>query len=251
MDNKLNQNRYAWNKVAQHFYGDGVLPCWGVLGEGAKESELIGTIEGKTFLEIACGSGHSIKFLLEQGAKKVYGLDISDEQIKFAKETNKKAVEEGRAELFHTPMEQEITIPKESIDTVFSIYGLGWTQDHEETLSHIYSYLKPSGRLVFSFETQLFARTDFDETTGTFSFNGSGTEDYVKTLENWFGAKAYVIYRLPETWINSCIKLGFKLVKYLEPKTITSETKNPNLSSYYDLKKVEKIAPTFILVFEK
>jgi len=245
------QNKAAWNIAAKHFYGGGALPCWGALGEESNNPNLIGEIIGKTFLEIGCGSGHSIDYLIKQGAEKVYGLDLSEEQIKFAQELNQKAIALGKVELFNKPMEEESILEQESVDTAFSIYGIGWTQDIQKTLSNIYCYLKPGGRLIFSFETQLFARTQFDKETASFAINGSSHEEYTKELKDWFGAKASITYHLPNTWIRYCLDLDFKLIDYFEPRPLFINTEDPDLMLYYDKAKVEKIAPTFIMIFKK
>ena len=50
MERILEQNKKAWNMAAKHFYGVGVLPSWGALGEGSDNLNIIGKIEGKTFV---------------------------------------------------------------------------------------------------------------------------------------------------------------------------------------------------------
>ena len=237
--------------VAKHFYGGGVLPSWGALGEGSDNPRIIGKIEGKIFLEIACGSGHSIQYLLDKGAEKIYGIDISDEQIKFAEELNSPAVVAGKVELFCLPMEEKISIPSESVDTVFSIYGIGWTRDLEKTLSNVYSYLKPGGRFVFSFENPIFTRAKLNPKTREFSFTGSPYEDFEKLLEEWFGTSAFIRCHLPSTWIRECLKAGFKLVDYFDPKPLSMNTNEEELVSYYSKQKTDAIAPIFIMTFEK
>ncbi len=251
MDPILEQNKKAWNIAAKHFYGGGVLPSWGALGEGSNNPEIIGEIQRKTFLEIACGSGHSIQYLLSKGAEKVYGIDISDEQIKFADELNKSSIKEGKVELFCVPMEDKISISAESIDTVFSVYGIGWAQNLEKTLTNIYSYLKPGGKLVFSFENPIFKRALVDKNTGEFSFIGSPYEDFEKLREEWFGTSAFIKYRLPSTWIRECLKAGFKLHDYFDPKPVAIDTKENDLIEYYSRLRVDAIAPIFIMIFEK
>ncbi|MEK7669282.1 MAG: class I SAM-dependent methyltransferase [Patescibacteria group bacterium] len=92
--NKLQINKKAWDKVAEQFFSHSALPIWGPFNIG-KNTDLIGSIKGKTFLDIGFGSGHSIKYLIERGAKKVYGVDISNAQFQFASKLNKKHVEAG------------------------------------------------------------------------------------------------------------------------------------------------------------
>lgn len=68
------------------------MPVWGPFGIG-DDLNLIPHIEGQTFLEIGCGSGRSIKYLIERGAKKVYGLDVSSVQLEEATRFNKQAID--------------------------------------------------------------------------------------------------------------------------------------------------------------
>ena len=42
-------------------------------------------IEGKTFLEVGCGQCPIGQQLAKKGAKKIYGLDISEEMIQLAR----------------------------------------------------------------------------------------------------------------------------------------------------------------------
>ncbi|MDH5442631.1 MAG: class I SAM-dependent methyltransferase [Candidatus Nomurabacteria bacterium] len=72
----LEKNEKVWNAVADLFIDASALPVWGPFGVG-KDLDLISEIKNKIFLEIGCGSGRSIKYLTDKGAKKVYGVDIS------------------------------------------------------------------------------------------------------------------------------------------------------------------------------
>ena len=51
----------------------------------------MGDMRGKNVLEIACGSGDSLVWLGEKGAKELWGLDISSAQIKRADALLKKS----------------------------------------------------------------------------------------------------------------------------------------------------------------
>ena len=48
--------------------------------------KLIGSVQGKKVLDLACGEGHYTRLLKKKGASKVYGIDISRNQIKISKE---------------------------------------------------------------------------------------------------------------------------------------------------------------------
>ena len=47
-------------------------------------SRMVGNIEGKRILDLACGTGHYSRWLKEHGAKEVIGIDISPEMIRVA-----------------------------------------------------------------------------------------------------------------------------------------------------------------------
>ena len=94
----LNSNQDNWDKAAPLFVDASSLPVWGPLGVG-DDLGLIPKIEGQVFLEIACGSGRSIKYLTDHGAKKIYGLDLSKKQVAESKSFNSEAIANGIVEI--------------------------------------------------------------------------------------------------------------------------------------------------------
>ena len=59
------------------------------------------------------------------------------------------------AKLVCSPMEDEMDIPKDHFDFVYSIYGIGWTTDLDGTFQKIASYLKKDGIFIFSWHYTL------------------------------------------------------------------------------------------------
>lgn len=146
MKTVIARNKDLWNKVYRMFNKASALLDLGPFGVG-EDLQLISKIKGKRFLEIGCGSGRSIRYLTDHGARKVYGLDFSEKQIEESKKFNIKAIKKGVVELINSPMEDKIDI--ESVDIVFSIYAIGWTQKPKKTFANIYSYLKSGGGCSF------------------------------------------------------------------------------------------------------
>ena len=248
MSKKLEVNKETWDIVAPQFYGHSSLPQWGPFGVGRDSPELIGKIKGRSFLELGCGSGHSIKYLIEKGAKKVYGMDISEAQLEYTRKLNYAAIADGRVELFNGPMEKKIKI--KSIDTVFSVYGFGWTVDPEKTLKNIYSYLKPGGRFIWSWDHTIFTNVQYQN--GKFVVVYSYHDDKEIFLKNWKGGKgAYITYRKTATWFQILTNAGFQVAQYLEPKprTVTKESHNPK--RYYSIQKAKLLPVTMIFVCDK
>lgn len=58
-------------------------------------------------------------------------------------------------------MEEEGDIPKGYFDIVYSIYALGWTSDLRKTLELIYSYVKPRGSFIFSWEHPVYSNLQY------------------------------------------------------------------------------------------
>jgi SAM-dependent methyltransferase len=94
-------------------------------------------------LELGCGSGHSLRYLAERGARELWGIDLSPVQIAFAEETLRPFA--PRVRLIESPMEVDPGVPSDHFDLVFSIYGPGWTTDLPATLALVARYLRPGG----------------------------------------------------------------------------------------------------------
>lgn len=149
----LEQNTNWWAGISEADMTTTALPHYGFFTPTEDMLCLLGDVRGKTVLELACGSGDSLVWMDEKGAKELWGLDISAAQIKRAHSLLKKNGRE--AKLFVSPMELNPGLPHGYFDLVFSIYGLGWSMDLEKTIIHIAEYLKPGGRLVFAWDNPL------------------------------------------------------------------------------------------------
>lgn len=243
------ENQKTWDIVAPEFFNASALPVWGPFGIG-DDLGLISEIKNKTFLEIACGSGRSIKYLVDNGAKKVYGLDFSNTQIEEARRFNIEAVTNGTVELICGPMENTLNI--EPVDMVFSVYGIGWTQDPAQTLSNIYSYLKPGGQFIWSWDHAFFNDVIYEE--GKFIIKGSYHDEKPIVIPNWKkrpGVNACLTYRKTATWFKLLKEAGFTIVNYHEPKPKNGDWGAKELTRYYTLEKASKVPCSFIFVCQK
>src|SRR5882672_8308087 len=123
----LSINRAGWNHVAPSFHGSTALPEYGPLAPSEDTLRLIDLPADFRALELGCGSGHSLRYLAERGARELWGLDLSPVQIAFAEDTLRPFA--PRVRLIESPMEVDPGVPSDHFDLVFSIYGLGWTTD--------------------------------------------------------------------------------------------------------------------------
>ena len=146
----LATNRAGWNQVAPSFYGGTALPEYGPLAPTEDTLRLLEVTPELRALELGCGSGHSLRYLAERGAREVWGLDLSSVQVAFAEETLRDHA--SRSRLFESPMEVNPGIPSDYFDLVFSLWGLGWTTDLPATMALVAEYLRPGGCFLLSGE---------------------------------------------------------------------------------------------------
>ena len=129
-------NREGWNHVAKYFHGSTALPEYGPLTPTEDTLRLLDEPSDACVLELGCGSGHSLRYLADRGARELWGLDLSSTQIAFRPFAS-------RVRLIESPMEVNPGIPQNHFDLVFSIYGLGWTTDLPGTMRWVNSYPRP------------------------------------------------------------------------------------------------------------
>ncbi len=149
-----------WDTNAQQYQSKSNLPIDISYGPGAPNEEqlnLMGNLSGKDILEIGCGSAHcGIAFAL-QGAK-VSGIDISEEQLKIARELIRKYRVDIR--LFQGNMINLEEIASESQDIVFSSWTLQYIGDLSKCYQEVNRVLRRRGLFVFSLDHPFWRRID-------------------------------------------------------------------------------------------
>lgn len=239
----LEKNKDAWERVAESFAGGLYLPSWGPFCE-LRDKNLIGEIKGKTFLEIGYGSGHSAKYLLNNGAKKVYGIDISEEQKRLASKLNRKYIEDGKGVFYVSPMEKTVDLP-EKVDNVFSVYAIGWTTSPAITFNNIKSYLKPGGRFIWSWEHPFFSRVSTED--NRLIMNNSYLKEGAKFVSKWSGSDgAYLQHRKISTWVKALVKSGFEIKDMYEPNPEVFAKDHMDNERYYSKFRVSFIPSSIV-----
>lgn len=241
----INQNKKSWDRVAHHFNGKDALPGYGPYTQTEEELGLFEDLKDKKVLDIGCGSGHSLRYMADKGASELWGIDLSEAQIKTAKETLK----DVNHNLFCSPMEADIGIPKQYFDVVYSIYAIGWTTDLSATFELIHSYLKPGGYFIFSWDHPLYPH--LKSQNGELTLDGSYQEEGVTEYRNFKGEDAPVVIpkRKMATYINELIKEGFSIESVIESDVSSgfdgvSEEKSDR---YYSLHKARQFPTTMII----
>lgn len=178
---------------------------------------LLPEVQGLKVLDLGCGFGDHCRLLIDKGAKKVVGLDISQKMIEVAKVENNNS----KIEYINLPMEDILRIGQK-FDLVVSSLAFHYVEDFEKLVKDIYSILDKGGYLVFSQEHPL--ATSYS-TGKRWTINDMGEKIYANISNygregerniGWFveGVKKY--HRTFSTILNILIQAGFKIEKIIE-----------------------------------
>lgn len=204
-------NTEFWNTIGSDFLGVTSLPMWGGFLPSEEKLNLLGDLSDKRVLEIGCGDGHSLKYVADLGATDLWGLDISANQIE---RSEKYLQSQGiNVNLICSPMEDECGLPIDYFDTVYSVYGIGWTTDLDKTFKRIHSYLKKDGIFVFSWSHPIHKCVSIED--GKLIFSNS----YFN--EDWYCAdmsdkEIMLSNRMISTYINALARNGFIIEELIE-----------------------------------
>ncbi|WP_449536550.1 class I SAM-dependent methyltransferase [Ferdinandcohnia sp. Marseille-Q9671] len=245
----LTQNKKSWDIVAHHFNGKDALPSYGPFTQTEDELKLFGDVLNKKVLDIGCGSGHSLRYMKEKCAGELWGIDLSDTQIATARET----LHGLEHHLFCAPMEDEIGIPKGYFDIVYSIYAIGWSTNLSATLQLIYSYVKPGGTFIFSWDHPLYSHLKSEG--GRMYLDGSYQKEGTIRYPNFKGEDAPMVIptRKLSTYINELIQVGFTIDRVIESDVSKSfDSYEDEISDrYYSLYKARRFPSTIIIKASK
>ncbi len=241
-DQILKQNQESWDASAQHFFGLEPLPKMFPLDDG-KYITLFGDIKDKTLLELACGSGHSLKYILDNGAKKTYGIDFSEKQIQYATEVNNQYIKDGKLTLLNQAMEEQFDLA--DIDIVYSVYGFGWTQKPAEVLQNIYKSLKPGGLFIWSWDHPLCTMNKWED--GQLKPNKPLPDTNLFKLK-MFSTDVYQQVLSIEEWRNLFDQSGFKTKEFIEIFPTEFPENYNDHNGYYAKEKIKRVPSSMILV---
>ncbi len=244
----LSINQKGWNQVASMFYGGTALPKYGPLAATEDQLQLIPDLDGKKVLEIGCGSGHTLAYLREtKHASELWGLDISEEQIRFTKEF----LEEKKipAKLCLSSMDENPGIPENYFDLVVSIYSLGWTPDLDHTLAVIYSYLKPGGIFIFSWEHPAYRSLRYEAKIEKYVFEDSYLDEGPVIHPSWKGVEIVINHRKLSTYLNAIAQSGLVLEKIVEckPNMASAREQDFDPEKWYSVPRAQRLPTTFIV----
>ncbi|ATB32884.1 class I SAM-dependent methyltransferase [Melittangium boletus] len=135
-----------------------VLPVRSEYMEGYTLFKALGTVKGKSVLDVACGDGLYTRQFKERGATRVVGVDISEEMIRNARR-QEEAQPLGLA--YHVSDVADMPLLG-AFDIVTAVYLLHYASSPEHMLRmcrNIHAQLKPGGSFVtYAFNPEFSAK---------------------------------------------------------------------------------------------
>lgn len=116
-------------------------------------------IAGRVVVDIASGEGYGSN-LIAKKAKKVYGIDISDEAVHFATEKYRDTANLS----FMVGSVEAIPLEGQTADVVISFETLEHTDNHHEMMREVKRILKPGGILIISSPDKAYYSDMFNRT---------------------------------------------------------------------------------------
>lgn len=244
----ININENGWNKLvsSKKQFANTSLPEYGpFLKRNENEINLFENVENSKILDLGCGGGQSLEYLYKRGAKEIWGIDISREQILKAK--NKFPQFEDH--FFISPMENYIEI-KDYFDYVISIFSIGYVSDLTKTFENVYKYLNKDGEFIISWTHPFYFCLDIDDNNVVLdkSYFKEDSEIITKGPDKIELAQKNVMI---STMINIARKNNFYLDKMLEEETVMKEDVNGYKSNFWKKEKTQNCPSTVIFKFKK
>lgn len=187
-------------------------------GEWHEFKEMLPDFQGKRVLDLGCGFGWHCRFAVENGAKSVIGVDISQKMLNAARDKTKSE----NIQYICMPME-DIDFPDNSFDVIISSLALHYIQSFEDILSKIRRCISIGGEFVFSVEHPIFTAQGpqdwyYDDKGNILHWPVDQYFTEGERKANFLGQEVIKYHRTLTTYLNSLIKAGFEITEVVEPK---------------------------------
>lgn len=175
---------------------------------------LLSNIKDSIALDLGCGFGHQVAYLIQHGAAEVIGVDISKQMINEARSRNN----HNGVKFFCTPMES-FDIGKNKFEIILSLMALHYIEDINSLFNSVFTGLKNGGQFIFSIEHPICTACQ----AGWKKIDGKDywmVSDYSKEglrLQNWFVEGVHKYHRKVSSIIQSLVSCGFMLTDIREP----------------------------------
>ncbi|ARS39916.1 SAM-dependent methyltransferase [Sphingobacteriaceae bacterium GW460-11-11-14-LB5] len=186
-------------------------------GEWHVLQSLFPDFDNKKVLDLGCGFGWHAKYAVNQGAKSVVAVDLSENMLKKAREINSSPKID-----YHLCAIEDFDFKPNRYDVVISSLSFHYLASFDEICFQINKSLVQGGRFVFSIEHPIFTaqgRQDwtYDESGNVLHWPLDHYFSEGKREANFLGTDVVKYHRTLTSYISSLIKNGFELNALVEP----------------------------------
>ena len=233
-----------WEASSESYQKESKIPVDIHYGPGApneKALKLLGNLKGKKVLEIGCGGAQCGIAMAKKGAK-VIGMDISKEQLKFAKnlaEKNKVNIKFYRGDIINLKK-----IKSNSQDIIFTAWALHYIGNLKKCFKEVKRVLKKNGIFVAALPHPFYDTIDYKTLKLKRSYfdNGKFEEVYSDKTK-----KFVAYYQTFSDIINALIDSGLKIQRVVEPDSRKKHKGDPWYGLWqFKLKLMKYFPPTII-----
>ena len=196
-----------------------------------------GYTKEKNVLDISCGTGYGSRILYDRGARRVIGVDISNEAINFASiKYNTKDLE------FKVGNVQNIDFPANYFDVVTCFETIEHVDSQEKAFMELQRVLKPGGLLIVSSPNRTITspyKSINDPPDNPFHTKEYATGEFISALENYF----CILDIYGQRSIYKLFSLPFleRIMKRILPRIYSPEKGNPELEKISHIKEYRYI----------
>ena len=178
-------------------------------------------LDGLDVLDLGCGDGELARWCVEQGARRVVGLDLSSMMLGLARERTN----DSRVRFVRAAIEQAAFAPT-AFDLVVSSFALHYVADYAAVLGNVFEWIRPGGHLVFSVEhpvitAQVAKQGWVADHVGRRLF--WALDDYAdegERRQRWFVDGVLKHHRRVASYVNGLLDAGFVLERIDEPEPL-------------------------------
>lgn len=234
-----------WEENSKGYQKEANIPVGIHYGPGAPfedELKFLGNIHGKKILEIGCGGAQCGIAMAKKGAK-VIGIDISEEQLKFAKrlaEKNKVKIKFFRGDVKKLPQ-----IRSNSQDVVFSAWALFYVDDLKSCFKEVHRILRNRGLFILALPNPYYSI--IDPKTLRFKKSYFETGKYIGKQRDKKKPKFVCYDRTISDIINLFIETNFNIERVIEPDSRKHYAKDPWYNIWEFTPKLMKYVPPTII----
>jgi len=203
-----------WEYSSKNYQKESKIPVDIHYGPGSPNEDglkLLGNLKGKNVLEIGCGGAQCGIAMAKKGAK-VTGIDISNKQLKFAK--NLADINKVNVTFYQGDIVSLKQIKSNTQDIVFTAWALHYVDNLEKCFKEVYRVLKKGGIFVLSTPHPFYDTIDYKTLKVKRSYFNKGK--FVEVFSD--KTKKFVFYNHTFSDItNAIVNSKLSIEKVIEP----------------------------------